>query len=232
MDTGILKNGNTWLYQHSTYAMTFSRGSESYVGTSKFTVDSLAASGGGWTFKVIQEDTGTTMKSVVAPGESPTLYSSNVTITRYAFNNGTYSPSAPFFAKEQSYTDTARAIYRGDTVGYASSNYGTVSCLMSTSENVGTVGRTKETSNSSCSPMSANSYAFHLVQYNGQAYYKDSLFVLAPTAIRWTAKKRMLPSPAAIISGSTVLYSRGHGKSALYDAQGKNFRSSEAAKAR
>lgn len=176
IDTSILKNGNTWLYSRTEENRSAGQLQDGFSGTMRFTIDSLVRVQDTVKFKVIRRDVGQYLIWVV--GWDPAV--DTTTATWFTFRNGGYSPSVPFFAVEQSFSDTGRMfVFRGDTVHRKSRNAG--GCAGYNYINVEKLGRVTQSQTwGGCGNTSGqNSYQLH--EFNGWAYTSDSI---SPVGIR------------------------------------------------
>jgi hypothetical protein len=225
VDTSIIKNGNTWVYSRQETSSS-RNGTTTYQGTTTFTLSGVTTSGGMLTFSVSQTDAGTTTSTVAELYFDPDLQtyvyrtppptsSSSSSSTAYAFANNIFSPSTPFFAKGQSFSDTnGRVVYRGDTLRKVSVS-STLSGNGVSSENIERIGRVSERTNAGGGLSSAGS-SYRLLSFNGQAYDPDNVQVVSILGLGSRAKQKNL-GPILQSDGRRVLL-QNNGR--FYDLRG------------
>jgi hypothetical protein len=223
IDTSILKNGNTWLYNRHEENRNTGTITDGFDGTTRFTIDSVVKIQDTVKFRVTRRDVGQYLVWVV--GQDPSVDTTQA--TRFTYRNGTYSPSVPFFAVDQSFSDTARkVVYRGDTLrsrNRVNSTVGGIACIRYNYVNIEKIGRVTNMDEYGPCGITSGQVSYQLKEFNGQAYASDSAHALAIVRPRQPLPKA---KPALSFVGSRVLFDQG---GRVYDARGQKVPASKIA---
>jgi hypothetical protein len=159
-DTGLLKEGNTWLYEHTSQRYIHHGTWQKFDGTVRFTITSVSAVPGAINFTVAQETDDFY--------EGPRNYSFHL-----AGEESAFSPQVPIFMEGQRFTDTsARALYRGDTVRTRTDSFARCNASLPLNINVETVGRVSHGWGGCYGMLEVSTY--RLLAFNGEPYSLDS----------------------------------------------------------
>ncbi len=214
LDTSILKSGNTWVYSYQMEHRNPTVAS-GFTGLARFTIVSLEQIQDTVRFTVSRRDSGQLL--VWAVGQSPavdTTYSST-----FNFRGGTYTPTVPLFAMEQTFSDSDQnVVYRGDTVRAKSFNtswdFG-MPCIEQQTANIQGIGRvTDRTIRNPCGITSGHTN-YQLIRYNGVPYGADSVYAVS---IRAALRHGFTRTQTSSLRKNSVVFDA---QGVLFDAKGR-----------
>ena len=235
IDTSILKQGNTWVYEYTTgnyNSNSFPR--YSTEGTRIFRLDSLKVFGDTTKFWVNMSDTGTASETYTINPSNPdpndvTRLTSSSQTTAYTFIHGAYSPSTPFFAINQTFSHIVDSVNEGpwqantikvekrvavdeDTLAYKT--YAEFySCRYASSANLQSIGSTQQSSSLACGH-TRESWSYVLASFNGKPFGSDSLI---PVSIHRPMVANRKAVPRLSQGKNKVLFEKN---GVIYDGRG------------